>query len=79
MVAGFVLFSTAMFHNEGIQWTGSILGCLTSLLAIIPFAFYIWGEKIRGMSKFAAKPGIDRQDILIEKMADPDTYPTSNV
>lgn len=70
MAAGFPLFAAAMFHNEGIQWAGTILGCLTALLAVFPFVFYIWGEKIRGLSKFAAKPGVDQEDLRVELAAD---------
>lgn len=71
MAAGFVLFADAMFHNEGIQWAGTIMGCLTSILALVPFIFYFWGKRIRGLSKFAAEVGIDQMDLMDEMITDP--------
>lgn len=78
MAAAFPLFTAAMFHNLGIQWAGTLLGCLAALLAPVPFVFYIWGDRIRAMSKFAAGPGLDREDLMVEMTADPASrIPTS--
>ena len=49
--AGFPLFGDQMFHNLGIQWAGTLLGCLATVMIPIPVAFYFWGHKIRGWSK----------------------------
>lgn len=42
-----------MFEGLGVQWATSLLGFLCVALLPAPFAFYFYGEKIRGMSKFA--------------------------
>lgn len=51
--AGFPLFARQMFQGMGIQWAGTLLGCVALLLAPIPFVFYKWGASIRGRSKIA--------------------------
>lgn len=51
--AAFPLFATAMFHNLGINWAGTVLGCIAVALVPIPFLFARYGEKIRQRSKFA--------------------------
>jgi len=47
------LFATQMFHNLGVQWAGSLLGFLALAFMPIPFLFYKYGPKLRGMSRFA--------------------------
>jgi MFS transporter, DHA1 family, multidrug resistance protein len=42
-----------MFGALGIGGGGSLVGGVGALLAIIPFAFYRYGRKIRERSKFA--------------------------
>ncbi|KAF7944782.1 uncharacterized protein EAE97_005415 [Botrytis byssoidea] len=51
--AGFPLFATAMFHNLGVQWAGSLLGFLAIAFLPIPFLFYKYGERLRKMSRHA--------------------------
>jgi MFS transporter, DHA1 family, multidrug resistance protein len=51
--AGFPLFAVQTFDNLGIQWAGTLLGCLAAVMIPIPFIFYRWGPKIRAKSKFA--------------------------
>lgn len=53
MGASFPIFATAMFHNLGVEWAGTLLGCLAVLLLPIPFLFYKFGAKIRRASKYA--------------------------
>ncbi|PRT52695.1 Polyamine transporter 1 [Wickerhamiella sorbophila] len=53
MGASFPLFANAMFKNLGIQWAGTLLGCLAVLLAPIPVLFYRHGHRIRACSKYA--------------------------
>jgi len=51
--AGFPLFSQYMFNALGINWAGTLLGCVAVVLAPIPVIFYIYGPRIRKKSKFA--------------------------
>ncbi|CAG8163864.1 unnamed protein product [Penicillium salamii] len=55
--AGFPLFASAMFHNLGVNWAMTLLGCLTTLLFPVPIVFFIYGPKIRSWSKFSVKNG----------------------
>lgn len=47
------LFTRQMFSALGIGGGGSLVGGVGALLAIIPFAFYKHGRKIRERSRFA--------------------------
>lgn len=49
------MFATAMFTNLGVPWAMSLLGFLTAALAPVPILFYIYGEKIRKLSKYTPK------------------------
>ncbi|ESZ92633.1 putative MFS multidrug transporter [Sclerotinia borealis F-4128] len=51
--AGFPLFSQYMFKSLGVNWAGTLLGCVALVLVPIPVCFYIYGAKIRGKSQFA--------------------------
>jgi DHA1 family multidrug resistance protein-like MFS transporter len=51
--AGFPLFSTYMFNALGVNWTGTLLGCVAAILMPIPLLFYLYGLRIREKSKFA--------------------------
>ncbi|KAK5238773.1 hypothetical protein LTR47_000516 [Exophiala xenobiotica] len=51
--AGFPLFARQMFTNLGIEWAGTLLGCLAGCLVPIPICFYLFGKKLRQKSKFA--------------------------
>jgi DHA1 family multidrug resistance protein-like MFS transporter len=42
-----------MFHNLGVEWAGSLLGFLAVAFMPIPFLFYIFGERLRKLSRFA--------------------------
>ncbi|KAM0256041.1 hypothetical protein ACHAQJ_005240 [Trichoderma viride] len=54
--AGFPLFSKQMFENMGVQWAGTLLGCLAAVMIPIPFAFKAYGPRLRRKSKFFEKP-----------------------
>lgn len=41
------------FHGLGVNWAGTLLGCVASLLVPIPVMFYFYGPKLRARSKFA--------------------------
>lgn len=53
------LFTKQMFGALGIGGGGSLVGGVGALLAVIPFAFYKYGRKIRERSKFAPTEGRD--------------------
>lgn len=44
-----------MYKTLGIQWATSLLGFLSVICIIIPFGFWIWGERLRSGSKFAGE------------------------
>ncbi|EIM92287.1 MFS general substrate transporter [Stereum hirsutum FP-91666 SS1] len=52
--AALPLVAQPLFHNLGINWACTLLGCISVLLAVVPFLFYIYGPKLRAMSKMAA-------------------------
>ena len=51
--AGFPLFSQYMFAALGVNWAGTLLGCVAVILVPIPVVFYVYGHKIREKSAFA--------------------------
>ncbi|EFW19866.1 hypothetical protein D8B26_003635 [Coccidioides posadasii str. Silveira] len=50
--AGFPLFSRFMFNALGMNWAGTLLGCVAASLAPIPLIFYLYGHRIRAKSRF---------------------------
>lgn len=61
--AGFPLFSQYMFKALGVNWAGTLLGCVALVLVPIPVCFYIYGRKIREHSSFApTKPLFQEED-----------------
>ncbi|KZT38285.1 MFS general substrate transporter [Sistotremastrum suecicum HHB10207 ss-3] len=51
--AAFPLFTNQMFHNLGVQWASTLIGCIAILMAPMPFIFYKYGPWIRTHSGFA--------------------------
>lgn len=51
--AGFPLFATAMYHTLGVAWATSLLGFLCVAMMPAPILFFIYGARIRKMSKFS--------------------------
>ncbi|KAK9369168.1 major facilitator superfamily domain-containing protein [Lipomyces kononenkoae] len=51
--AGFPLFAGPMFYSLGVQWAGTLIGCLGFILVPVPVLFYIYGKRLRRMSKYA--------------------------
>ncbi|KAK4507004.1 hypothetical protein PRZ48_000738 [Zasmidium cellare] len=51
--AGFPLFATQMITGMGVQWAGTLLGCVAFALVPMPVYFYLRGSKIREKSNFA--------------------------
>lgn len=69
--AGFPLFSQYMFKALGVNWAGTLLGCVALVLVPIPVCFLIYGERIRQKSAFAptkpfAPPSEDEPHIPTE-------------
>lgn len=52
----FPLFAVYMIDGMGVQWAGTLLGCVAALLVPVPVWFYLRGAKIREKSKFAPTP-----------------------
>ncbi|PVH78400.1 hypothetical protein DL98DRAFT_494229, partial [Cadophora sp. DSE1049] len=50
--AGFPLFATPMFNNLGVNWASYTLGFIAVALIPIPVLFYVFGERLRGMSRY---------------------------
>lgn len=50
-----------MFNGMGVQWAGTLLGCVAVALVPIPVLFYLYGAKIRARSKFAPTMPPQRQ------------------
>ena len=42
-----------MFDGIGVNWAGTLLGCVAVILIPIPIIFYIYGARIRRRSAFA--------------------------
>lgn len=51
--AGFPLFATYMFEGMGVQYAGTLLGCVAAVLVPVPILFYLKGAKIRERSAYA--------------------------
>ena len=51
--AGFPLFASAMFHNLGVGWACTLLGCLCVLFVPYPFVLMKMGRRLRLASKYA--------------------------
>ncbi|KAL2819240.1 major facilitator superfamily domain-containing protein [Aspergillus granulosus] len=51
----FPLFAVQMYQKLGVDWASSLLGFLTVAMIPIPILFFIYGKKIRAMSKFSPK------------------------
>ncbi|KAI9753843.1 MAG: blue light receptor [Chaenotheca gracillima] len=50
---GMVEVAIPMYTNLGVHWTLTVLGCISALMVPVPYAFMVWGPKIRGWSKYA--------------------------
>lgn len=47
------MFATAMYHKLGVAWATSLLGFLTVAFVPVPVLFYIYGKRIRRLSKYS--------------------------
>lgn len=53
------LFTGQMFRALGVGGGASLIGAVATVLAIIPFMFYRFGERIRRRSRFAPTPQLN--------------------
>jgi hypothetical protein len=51
--AGVVLFTRRMYEGVGVTWAGVLLSAVAALMCGVPWAFWVWGERIRRRSCFA--------------------------
>lgn len=49
------LVAMPLFHNLGVAHACTLLGSVAAALGSVQFLFFIFGPKLRGMSKFARK------------------------
>ncbi|TKA83424.1 hypothetical protein B0A55_00368 [Friedmanniomyces simplex] len=58
--AAFPMFAKYMYRSLGVQWATSVLGFVAVGLIPVPILFFIYGAKIRKLSKFTPKlpPGM---------------------
>lgn len=50
----FPMFSLQMYHRLGVDWASSLLGFLTVTMIPCPILFYVYGAKLRAMSRYKA-------------------------
>ncbi|KAL7921900.1 major facilitator superfamily domain-containing protein [Trichoderma austrokoningii] len=53
--AVFPLFAPYMYRGTGIQWSLTLLGCVTVLLALVPFVLHFKGAQIRRIQQVYSK------------------------
>lgn len=60
-----------MFNGMGIQYAGTLLGCVAILLIPISVCFYLYGRKLRERSKYSPtmgdKPPLDEENGMDEE------------
>lgn len=55
--AGFPMFAAAMYKKLGVDWATSVLGFIAVGLFPVPILLYIFGERIRKLSRYAPNAG----------------------
>ena len=50
---GMVEVAVPMYRRLGVHWTLTVLGTISALLVPVPYLFFVYGEKIRGRSRYA--------------------------
>ncbi|KJK63893.1 Major Facilitator Superfamily protein [Aspergillus parasiticus SU-1] len=56
VAAGFPLFAKQMFKNLGVQWAGTLIGCLAAIMIPIPLVFKNWGYDCYYQNERRMKP-----------------------
>ncbi|KAI1074846.1 MFS general substrate transporter [Whalleya microplaca] len=77
------LFTNQMFDALGVGGGGSLIGGVAALFAVIPFAFYKYGERIRIRSRFAPtnhqRPDDEEQQRQQQQQRNDDTEKSPDV
>ena len=55
------MLACPQFNALGINWAGTLLGCVAVVMAPIAVIFYIYGPRIRKKSKFAPQFTADEE------------------
>lgn len=50
-----------MMENLGVQWAGTMLGCIAAVMIPIPILFKVFGPWLRGKSTLACSPIYDAE------------------
>jgi len=58
-----------MFDKLGVAWACSLLGFVSLVLGLVPFAFLRYGDKIRANSKFCQQLAVEKRRIEEEDRA----------
>ena len=53
VAGGMVEVAIPFYERLGVQYTLTVLACLSAALVPVPYAFYRWGTKIRARSRYA--------------------------
>ncbi|CEH16318.1 Synaptic vesicle transporter SVOP and related transporters (major facilitator superfamily) [Ceraceosorus bombacis] len=53
---GAIMWTRPLFMSIGTHWALSFYGFLSIVMTIIPFAFYVYGKRIRSWSRYALSP-----------------------
>ena len=53
MGAALPFAAVPMYRNLGVAWASSLLGFVAAAMSLIPFAFWVFGERILKRSKWA--------------------------
>jgi len=55
-----------MFERLGVPWACSLLGFVSLILGLVPFAFIRYGEQIRANSKFCQQLAAEKERLKSE-------------
>lgn len=59
----FPLFSRQMMENLGVQWAGTLLGCISAAMIPIPVLFRMYGPWLRQKSALACASVYTKGDV----------------
>lgn len=57
-----------MFDRLGVPWACSLLGFVSIILGLVPFAFIRFGEQIRANSKFCQQLAAEKERLKEEQI-----------